>query len=85
MRVRRFLVLILRSSACASLFQGLDPDYVDFLKVKKQKALDAELAMTDEQKRSNAFYFLSHPSPLNDSFSASRSRRDEKVSLFHQL
>lgn len=33
------------------LYAGLDPDYVDFLKVKKQKALDAQLAMTDEQKR----------------------------------
>lgn len=38
------------------LFSGLDPDYVDFLKVKKQKALDAELAMTDEQKRSNSCF-----------------------------
>lgn len=33
-------------------FLELDPDYVEFLKLKKQKALEAEKAMTDEQKQS---------------------------------
>ena len=31
---------------------GLDPDYIDYLKTKKQKALDAAQHMTDEQKQS---------------------------------
>ena len=31
---------------------GLDPEYIEYLKSKKQKALDAEQAMTDEQKQS---------------------------------
>lgn len=30
----------------------LDPDYIEYLKAKKQKALEAEQAMTDEQKQS---------------------------------
>ncbi len=33
-------------------FIGLDPGYVEYLKSKKQKALEAERAMTDEQKQS---------------------------------
>ncbi|CAF3314969.1 unnamed protein product [Rotaria socialis] len=32
-------------------YSGLDPDYVEFLKLKKQKALEAERVMTDEQKQ----------------------------------
>jgi len=32
-------------------YAGLDPDYVEYLKAKKQKALEAEKAMTDEQKQ----------------------------------
>lgn len=32
-------------------FLGLDPEYVEYLKMKKQKALEAERAMTDEQKQ----------------------------------
>lgn len=31
---------------------GLDPDYIEYLKSKKQKALDAERVMTEEQKQS---------------------------------
>lgn len=31
---------------------GLDPDYLEYLKSKKQKALEAEQCMTDEQKQS---------------------------------
>jgi hypothetical protein len=33
-------------------FIGLDPDYLEYLKSKKQKALDAERVMTEEQKQS---------------------------------
>ncbi|CAF0847975.1 unnamed protein product [Adineta ricciae] len=33
------------------LYAGLDSDYIEYLKAKKQKALDAEQAMTEEQKR----------------------------------
>jgi hypothetical protein len=30
----------------------LDPEYVEYLKLKKQKAIEAEQAMSDEQKQS---------------------------------
>jgi hypothetical protein len=33
-------------------YAGLDPDYIEYLKSKKQKALDAERIMTEEQKQS---------------------------------
>jgi len=33
------------------LYAGLDAEYVEYLKMKKQKALEAERAMTDEQKQ----------------------------------
>ncbi|CAF3389619.1 unnamed protein product [Rotaria sp. Silwood1] len=33
------------------LYAGLDPDYIEFLKAKKQKALEAEQAMTSEQRQ----------------------------------
>lgn len=33
-------------------YAGLDADYLEYLKLKKQKALDAEKMMTDEQKQS---------------------------------
>ena len=31
---------------------GLDPEYVEYLKLKKQKAVEAQTAMTVEQKQS---------------------------------
>ncbi|CAF1326549.1 unnamed protein product [Adineta steineri] len=33
------------------LYSSLDPDYVEYLKTKKRKALEAERAMTEEQKQ----------------------------------
>ena len=35
----------------SSFSLGLDAEYVEYLKMKKQKALEAERAMTDEQKQ----------------------------------
>ena len=38
------------------IFLGLDPDYIEYLKSKKRKALDAERAMTDEQRQSTIIF-----------------------------
>ncbi len=37
---------------------GLDADYVEYLKLKKQKELEAEQAMTAEQKQSMFLLYL---------------------------
>lgn len=50
---------------------GLDPEYMEYLKAKKQKALDAEQHMTDEQKQSTVI-FLEYQQKIL-SFSALRS------------
>jgi len=44
--------MILQKNINRVFFIGLDSDYVEYLKSKKQKALEAELAMTEEQKQS---------------------------------
>lgn len=43
---------IFRFTKNKRLFIGLDPDYLEYLKSKKQKALEAERIMTEEQKQS---------------------------------
>lgn len=35
----------------SSSLSGVDPEYLEYLKMKKQKALEAEKAMTEEQRQ----------------------------------
>ncbi len=44
--------MIYKKTKTGFCFIGLDSDYVEYLKSKKQKALEAESAMTEEQKQS---------------------------------
>ena len=62
---------------------GLDPDYVEFLKLKKQKAVEAQSAMSEEQMQSRFLSFCHDRSSVNPTlfFSVHHALEEMKKSL----